>query len=730
MKILLYCLVLYISINAQSFWQPATKDLLPDYGIKAIAIGQNGNIYLGCDSAVGTLFRSTDSGENWFKSKHGLDKVEINGIAIHQNGNIYAAAASDTTPKTGGVFLSEDNGATWRKVNNGIPTYEIEGVFISKAGTIFACTEREGLYRSDNLGQSWSVSISKTLSQRVSHVIQKNNGWLFAVGKGGIFRSLDDGVSWDKLTDTTVARGVSHIVFADTSRLIANFSEGGFAVSNNNGNSWESLPIIFSDYWGHLITARYADFLLKDSSGVLYCGTYGFIKSTDKGVTWNRMEIPGNVSPSCWAMGFSSTVSYMSTSGDAGVLFRSTDNGESWLRVHSGPLEGTEVTECFPTETGSLFTSTHTELYYSSDDGRIWNSVHKLSGKPKTFFVSNAGTIFLMDHDTLASTTDRGITWMKKGFQLPAFNWITELVVDQYNSIYTITVEVDTTRYPAYWYRVFRSTNAGDSWNELAGAYSLKNQTRCITVLDEQVVLLGTHRGVLRSTDNGLTWAKADSAVLENVEILSMRKAANGVVYLGSWYSGMFRSTDKGLTWSKIEFDIFNTSSINGIAVCNRNYIYATTNNYGTRKVYRSLTGGNTWEEITGTLSGSVLNRITISPYSNTVFVASSRGLYRSTVPSLIDAEKTHKKSFQLEQNYPNPFNPITTIRYHLAQADMVTLVVYDVLGREVELLVNEFRPIGQHSVTFSGKNLASGVYLYRLQAGAQVELRKMVLLK
>jgi hypothetical protein len=85
---------------------------------------------------------------------------------------------------------------------------------------------------------------------------------------------------------------------------------------------------------------------------------------------------------------------------------------------------------------------------------------------------------------------------------------------------------------------------------------------------------------------------------------------------------------------------------------------------------------------------------------------------------------------FMLIQNYPNPFNPTTVVSYQLPVASTVKLWVYDLLGREVAVLVNERREPGVHEVKFDGSNLASGVYLCRLQAGSYVQTRKLLLLK
>jgi len=92
--------------------------------------------------------------------------------------------------------------------------------------------------------------------------------------------------------------------------------------------------------------------------------------------------------------------------------------------------------------------------------------------------------------------------------------------------------------------------------------------------------------------------------------------------------------------------------------------------------------------------------------------------------------DPTFVNSFNLEQNYPNPFNPSTKINYTLAERSNVTLKVYDVLGKEVANLVNSSQDAGSHSVNFDASNLASGLYIYTLQAGNFISSKKMMLLK
>jgi hypothetical protein len=103
--------------------------------------------------------------------------------------------------------------------------------------------------------------------------------------------------------------------------------------------------------------------------------------------------------------------------------------------------------------------------------------------------------------------------------------------------------------------------------------------------------------------------------------------------------------------------------------------------------------------------------------------------LFRSFVVSVRDGEEV-PTVFELSQNYPNPFNPSTTIHYEVPGLGVVQLVVYDILGREVAMLVNEMKGAGRYDINFTTTGLASGVYFYRMQAGDFVSTKKMMLLK
>jgi hypothetical protein len=103
---------------------------------------------------------------------------------------------------------------------------------------------------------------------------------------------------------------------------------------------------------------------------------------------------------------------------------------------------------------------------------------------------------------------------------------------------------------------------------------------------------------------------------------------------------------------------------------------------------------------------------------------------FTPSTSSVSQVSNAAPKSFALSQNYPNPFNPSTSINYQLQTASAVRLEVFDMLGRNVGVLVNQAQPAGSYTANFNASQLASGIYMYRLQAGSFVETRKMMLVK
>ena len=120
-------------------------------------------------------------------------------------------------------------------------------------------------------------------------------------------------------------------------------------------------------------------------------------------------------------------------------------------------------------------------------------------------------------------------------------------------------------------------------------------------------------------------------------------------------------------------------------------------------------------------------------PFNFNFNISSDEWLYWKdsiSIVTSVEGENTLPISYKLFQNYPNPFNPTTTIKYGISERTFVELRVYDILGKEIALLVNEEQKAGYYELNFNQINLPSGVYFYQLRAGNFVETKKMVLMK
>ncbi len=152
----------------------------------------------------------------------------------------------------------------------------------------------------------------------------------------------------------------------------------------------------------------------------------------------------------------------------------------------------------------------------------------------------------------------------------------------------------------------------------------------------------------------------------------------------------------------------------------------------GTPYVATDLYNNNTTTPVV--FSGGVDTlKVTLPAYGSAVFVLDNVA-HTLVLPPLTGIVENRNSAvpgeYGLGQNYPNPFNPGTTITYQIRSAGAVTLRVYDVLGREVVTLVDEYRQAGSYTLSFDASRLASGVYFYRLQAGSFMNTKKMVLAK
>jgi photosystem II stability/assembly factor-like uncharacterized protein len=254
---------------------------------------------------------------------------------------------------------------------------------------------------------------------------------------------------------------------------------------------------------------------------------------------------------------------------------------------------------------------------------------------------------------------------------------------------------------------VWVSTDNGSTWNEISDGLPVRWVTR--------VAVDPTNENIIYVTFNGLKWRDPQPHV--------------------------FRSTDKGTTWSDISSNLPD-APVNAFAVdyINPAVLYLG-NDIG---MYVSFNSGQSWEVLGIGLPILPIGDIEIHPTDH-ILVAGTygRSMYKIDLDQILSADKDQPilvSDFKLFQNYPNPFNPSTKIKYTIPSVGtslmkFVQLKVYDVLGNEVALLVNEEKPAGSYVAEFtvgqdSRPDIASGVYFYKLQAGSFEETKKMLLLK
>jgi Secretion system C-terminal sorting domain len=259
-----------------------------------------------------------------------------------------------------------------------------------------------------------------------------------------------------------------------------------------------------------------------------------------------------------------------------------------------------------------------------------------------------------------------------------------------------------------------------------------------------------------RSTDNGETW-ETDKRLTNNAsvsEVPSITSLGTGVhiawLDLRDGNSEIYynRSTDGGTTWgadirlTEGPFVSQNPAIFSSGTILHLVWQYGISNLEILYK--RSMDNGLSWVDSTQlSNSFSTARDAAISAYDVSTHVVWTDTRHGSTnheiyykqnptgnISGIENISLDFPEGFMLDQNYPNPFNPSTSIKYQVSSNTQVSLKVYDVLGNEVAILVNEEKPAGSYEVDFNAVGLSSGIYFYKLQSASFVETKKMTLLK
>ncbi|HUI65798.1 MAG TPA: T9SS type A sorting domain-containing protein [Bacteroidota bacterium] len=335
---------------------------------------------------------------------------------------------------------------------------------------------------------------------------------------------------------------------------------------------------------------------------------------------------------------------------------------------------------------------------------------------------------------------------------------------------------------------IYRTTNGGSSWNVVYHNLSETNFIDLIKFFDQNNgmawgdgITQNSLAACLVTTDGGTTWTNKNSIIHGVSYPGGVCFAAPSYVFLcdrvNPGLDGIARSTDGGNSWV---FGTVGNSSKDSTTYCHcvdfkNDRIGVAAREDST--FWSTVDGGATWQQIgfkaptfhsyikfvQGTniaMAGGVnlasvaeidLGSRTFAEYqdvtrpntsfNNVNFPNVRRGymsnglnreFYSVVLPGTTGVvnETRMPSVLAMAQNYPNPFNPSTTIKFELPRTSQVNLTVFDILGREVSVLVNDKRDAGVYEVKFDGSGLASGVYFYRIQAGTSVQTKMLLLLR
>lgn len=358
-------------------------------------------------------------------------------------------------------------------------------------------------------------------------------------------------------------------------------------------------------------------------------------------------------------------------------------------------------------------------VYKSTNQGLSWSESGLSNQWVKSMAKDNAGKIYAASIGSQSGTgifksTDGGSGWGKIWDATTGMNCV---YTDSDGSVYV------GLNYSPEQNGIFKLTGGSGSWNNILNK---QNNIYAITKLTSGRILAASYGLIYFSDNNGTTWDSTSTGLVNSTPSAFVVNNS-GEIYLSTLGYGIYKSTDNGLAWT-------NKTGAGPDYSClisdGNGTMYAGTQGYW---VYKSV-DGETWDLVkTGMGDDKYVLSLMVSDAGYLFAGHDYYGIYRSAEKVITDVKEETNiilSDFALEQNYPNPFNPTTTIKYSVPFASHIKLNVFNLLGQEVSVLVNEQKSAGNHEVKFNAENLASGIYLYKLQAGDFISVKKLTLLK
>jgi len=437
-----------------------------------------------------------------------------------------------------------------------------------------------------------------------------------------------------------------------------------------------------------------------------------FISAPTKAQVWEFVGLDSLLIKQIYASGdtiWAATDARINTNMVAGV-YKSIDGGVNWFQLDSTLGDGTAVN------------------FYKDSERNFFLLIKGMSGG-----VNIAGTLY--------KSTNSGANWtIIQQLENISVDWIGISDFNK-NEIYAR----ESHYIVAGWYEtVYRSTDGGTNWQEItylpASSHgrrltfnlSLSDSNKLYAAVDD---MLGGQY-FYKSTNKGVSWIYISEPFGIPSELINDSELSERI-----YTSSIYISEDGGYTWEIENSGLTDTSYYLSFYECplNKNEIYTLRSD----GLYKSAKDNIYWNRIEGTeyfplfSYGYIfedvgeLKNVFVDSISKVIYVGTAKGIYKRDLITEVELSNDYQPyQFTLYQNYPNPFNPSTIINYSIKENGLVTLKVFDVLGKEVQKFVDEDKEAGSYLIDFDASDLPSGIYFYTIQSGNFSASNKMILLK
>lgn len=683
-----------------------------------------------------------------------------------KDGNLVWAVGSN-----GSVYYSATGGASWNA--NVIGSGNYNSVY-SINQKVWVVGESGILQMSANGGNSWSGYTVSAQNLNSVFFIDENTGWA-AGNSGTILRTVNGGLNW-------TAQSSPESVNLNCIRFLS--SSNGIACGNNgkviswNGSVWSSLVTP--------ITNNLLSIDMKSSTIIAVSEDGTAIKSVNSGANWSVIDYK-TVTKSEVNSIFMFDANTFFSCGGGGFIRKSTNGGSSFIFQQNPMMANLVEISFFDANKGWAVSSLNKAVLYTTDGGNNWSLPNgtivnyswtlKQSGSGNigngfSLHPFNKRTIFIAMGNKVYRSLDIGETWSLISTISPGSRAHT-FFVSSVDSNYWIASMDESAG------RVLRTTDYGTSWSVVWGPAALTSYGMPLMAdqtTANQVYLNPDNSVLLRSTNWGLNWSPAGAQVFRSPDNITVAWEDPNTIYSGDGVTGsgvaeLFKTTNGGVNWTLIHTVSGSEIPFTAVTSLDPNLSYHSC--WSSGGIWKSInkwsnfsqvaTTGNAWavdiakDDPTAVAYGLYSSSVYHSTNSGVSFTSTSAGsspeagmlfynrgillsqkgggVYKLNiiydVPTAVNPLSGNVPLvFKLSQNFPNPFNPVTKFKIDIAKQSNVKIKIFDILGREIEQIVNQNFSAGIYEITFDASDYNSGVYFYQLIADGYTETRKLVLVK